>query len=74
MGASLSRPEMVSNTGRRIFHNKKSRIRLVGKVPFLSARDMYYDGKGYMKVKLLSAVKIVDAKGKELDQGLLFAG
>jgi len=42
-----------------------------GKVPFLSARDMYYDGKGYMKVKLLSIIKIIDAKGKELDQGAL---
>ena len=42
-----------------------------GKIPFFSARDMYYDGKGYMKVKLLSVVKIIDARGKELDQGAL---
>ena len=42
-----------------------------GKLPFFSARDMYYDGFGYMKVKLLSAVKIIDARGKELDQGAL---
>ena len=39
-----------------------------GKLPFFSARDMYYDGFGYMKVKLLSAVKLIDARGKELDQ------
>ena len=28
-------------------------------------------GVGYMKVKLLSVVKIIDARGKELDQGAL---
>jgi len=42
-----------------------------GKLPFFSARDMYYDGFGYMKVKLLSAVKIIDAGGKEVDQSAL---
>ncbi len=42
-----------------------------GKLPFFSARDMYYDGKGYMKVKLLSVVKIIDARGREIDQGAL---
>lgn len=37
----------------------------------MSARDMYYDGRGYLEVKLLSVIKIADAKGKEIDQAAL---
>jgi len=42
-----------------------------GKVPLVSAKDIYYDGKGNLKVKLLSIIKLVDAKGKNFDQGEL---
>jgi hypothetical protein len=43
----------------------------LGKVPLFSAKDIYFDGKGNLKVKLLSLIKIVDVKGKEADQGEL---
>ena len=42
-----------------------------GRVPLVSAKDMYCDGRGNLKVKLLSIIKLVDAKGKETDQGEL---
>jgi hypothetical protein len=36
-----------------------------------SAQDMYLNGKGNMHVKLMSAIKIVNAKGKEMDEASL---
>jgi len=40
-----------------------------GKVPLVSAKDSYYNGKGNLKIKLLSTIKLADAKGSEFDQG-----
>lgn len=34
-------------------------------------RDMYYDGRGNMLIKLLAFIPISDARGKEIDQGTL---
>jgi hypothetical protein len=41
--------------------------------PLLSVagRDLYYDGRGSMDIRLLSLVRMVDAKGPALDQGAL---
>jgi hypothetical protein len=36
-----------------------------------SAQDMYLNGKGNMHVKLMSAINIVNAKGKEMDEASL---
>jgi hypothetical protein len=36
-----------------------------------SGRDKYEDGRGHMLIKLLSLIPVVDAKGKEIDQGAL---
>lgn len=38
---------------------------------YFAGRDKYYDGKGTMLIKVLSVVPVVNAKGKELDQGVL---
>lgn len=38
---------------------------------WVKARDMFYDGKGNMLIKLLSLIKIADASGPEMDQGAL---
>lgn len=42
-------------------------------VPFLTikGRDMYYEGRGNMLIKLLSLIKVADASGPEMDQGTL---
>ena len=41
--------------------------------PFLhlSGRDKYQNGRGHMLIKLLSLFPVVNAKGKEIDQGAL---
>ncbi|MDK2984285.1 MAG: hypothetical protein PWP19_1763 [Thermococcaceae archaeon] len=36
-----------------------------------SGRDKYEDGRGHMLIKLFSLIPVVDAKGKEIDQGVL---
>jgi len=36
-----------------------------------TAQDMYLNGQGNMHVKLMSAIKIVNAKGKEMDEASL---
>jgi len=38
---------------------------------WISGRDMYHDGKGSMKMKLLSFIRVVDALGPKLDQGAM---
>jgi len=38
---------------------------------WVKARDMFYEGKGSMSVKLLSLLKVVDASGPEMNQGAL---
>jgi hypothetical protein len=38
---------------------------------FLSGLDHYEDGKGQMKIKLLSLFSVVDSKGPEIDQATL---
>lgn len=42
-----------------------------GKAGFMSGKDSYYDGTGNLKIKLLSILKVVDAKGIEANQGEL---
>lgn len=37
----------------------------------LAGRDKYENGKGHMLIKLLSLIPVVDAKGKEIDQGTM---
>ncbi|MDW7650076.1 MAG: DUF6544 family protein [Bacillota bacterium] len=41
--------------------------------PSLSVRgrDLYYDGRGNMLIKVLSLIKVADASGLEMDQGTL---
>jgi|Deesub1362A_J573_1020465.scaffolds.fasta_scaffold00106_100 hypothetical protein len=41
--------------------------------PFLhlSGRDKYENGRGHMLIKLFSLIPVVDARGKEIDQGAL---
>ena len=38
---------------------------------WISGRDMYYGGKGSMKIKLWSFIRIVNAAGPKLDQGAM---
>jgi hypothetical protein len=38
---------------------------------YMAGRDKYQDGKGHMLIKLLSLVAVVDARGKEIDQGTM---
>ena len=61
----------ASIEGEEYFAMQKPGFVWLGKVPFFSAKDVYIDGTGNLKVKLLSLIKIVDAKGSETDQGEL---
>ena len=61
----------MSIKGEEYFTAQKPGFVWLGKVPLFSAKDVYIDGNGYLKVKLLSLIKIVDVKGKEVDQGEL---
>ena len=61
----------MSIEGEEYFTVKKPGFVWSGKVPLFSAKDIYFDGKGNLKVKLLSLIKIIDFKGKEADQGEL---
>lgn len=38
-------------------------------LPLVRGSDHYIDGKGHMKIKMLSLYPLVDAEGEELDQG-----
>jgi hypothetical protein len=40
-------------------------------LPLLHSRDMYTEGKGNMLITFLSMIQVVNAHGKELDQGAL---
>lgn len=42
-----------------------------GKIRFMSGKDSYYDGVGNLKIRLLSILKVVDAKGEEANRGEL---
>ncbi len=42
-----------------------------GNVRFISAKDIYCQGSGRMQIKLLSLIRLVDAKGEEFNQGEL---
>ena len=61
----------VSIKGEEYFTVEKPGFVWSGKVPLFSAKDAYIGGTGNLKVKLLSLIKIVDAKGQETDQGEL---
>ena len=55
--------------GEEYFTAEKPGFVWFGKVPLVSAKDSYYNGEGNLKIKLLSTIKLADAKGKEFDQG-----
>jgi hypothetical protein len=38
---------------------------------YFAGRDKYEDGRGHMLIKVLSLVKVADARGKEIDQGTM---
>ena len=38
---------------------------------YFAGRDKYYEGKGNMLIKVVSLIPVVDAQGKEMDQGVL---
>ena len=57
--------------GTEYFSVQKPGFVWFGKVPLVSAMDKYYAGEGKLVIKLLSFIKIVEAKGKEADQGEL---
>jgi len=61
----------VSIKGEEYFTVQKPGFVWSGNVPYFSAKDIYFDGKGNLKVKLLSLIKIIDVKGEEADQGEL---
>jgi len=61
----------VSIKGEEYFTVQKPGFVWFGSVPLFSAKDVYINGKGNLKVKFLSLIKIVDAKGRETDQGEL---
>ena len=61
----------ASIEGQEYFTVQKPGFVWFGRVPLFSAKDVYIDGTGNLKVKLLSLIKIVDVKGKEADQGEL---
>lgn len=48
----------------------KARVKMAPLL-FFAGRDMYYEGKGHMLIKLQALVKIADARGKEIDQGTM---
>lgn len=43
----------------------------IGRIPYVTARDMYLHGRGRLVVSLLSLIKIVDGTGENFDQGEL---
>ena len=57
--------------GQEYFTTQKPGFVWFGKVPLVSATDTYINGTGNLKVKLVSIIKLVDAKGKETDHGEL---
>ncbi|MFZ5642892.1 MAG: DUF6544 family protein [Bacillota bacterium] len=48
----------------------KARVKMAPLLYF-TGRDKYYEGRGNMRIKLLSLIKVADARGKEIDQGTL---
>ncbi|MCG9967368.1 hypothetical protein L9W92_04765 [Pelotomaculum terephthalicicum JT] len=48
----------------------KAKVRMAPLLYF-TGRDMYNKGKGHMLIKVLSLIKVADAKGKEIDQGAM---
>ena len=61
----------TSIRGKEYFTTQNPGFLWYGKVPFVSAKDSYVNGKGNLQIKLFSFIKIVNAKGKEYDQGEL---
>lgn len=48
----------------------KTKVKMAPLVYF-AGRDKYHEGRGNMLIKLLSLITVVDARGKEMDQGTL---
>ena len=57
--------------GQEYFNIRKPGFLWFGKVPLFSAIDKYINGKGNLKVKLFSLIKIIDEKGDKIDQSEL---
>ncbi|MCL6611530.1 MAG: hypothetical protein K6T66_08325 [Peptococcaceae bacterium] len=38
---------------------------------YFAGRDSYHDGRGHMLIKVLSLIKVADARGKEISQGAM---
>ena len=48
----------------------KAKVKMAPLV-YLTGKDKYYEGKGKMQIKLLSLFPVVNAQGREIDQGTL---
>jgi hypothetical protein len=48
----------------------KVRVRMAPLL-YLAGRDRYYGGRGSMRIKLLGLIPVVNAEGKEIDQGTM---
>ena len=63
--------DWVNIKGEEYFTADKPGFVWIGKTALFLARDSYINGNGNLQVKLLSLLKIVDAKGEEYNQGEL---
>jgi hypothetical protein len=61
--------DWMSINGQEYFTTENPGFVWIGKVPLFSATDLFINGQGNLKVKLLSILPIVNAKGMEIDQG-----
>lgn len=61
----------MSIKGEEYFTIQKIGFLWFGKLPLSSATDLYIDGRGKLKAKLLSLFTVVNAQGKNLDQSEL---
>lgn len=48
----------------------RARIQM-GPLLFITGRDTYSQGRGHMLIKLMSLIPVVNARGREIDQGTL---
>ena len=61
----------MSIKGEEYFTIQKIGLVWFGKLPLFSATDLYIEGKGSLKAKLLSLIKVADVKGEKINQGEL---
>lgn len=63
--------DWIAITGEQYYTFKKPGFIWKGETSMFTARDMFFNDKGSLKVTLFSLLNIVDAKGPEYDQGEL---